>query len=167
MWAGKCSKATETSIRVLWLDINGRGKRKSTNFNLCWPVHISCSMENVPALPCWANSQQEPNMKRNNQSCNISKGGLATSTAFSMQLSGSLQCSEVWPHTLKGSLAPAAFRHTSSVHFSVVYYHWTAQRALMLTPAAVGPNAKQSNRCLDALQTIKLEHEAMNKIQQS
>lgn len=34
--------------------------------------------------------------------------------------------------------------------FSVVYCHWTTQRAQMLTPAAVGPKEEQSSPCLDS-----------------
>lgn len=40
--------------------------------------------------------------------------------------------------------------------FSVVYYHWAAQRAWMLTPAAVDLKEEQPSPCLDSPSPCKL-----------
>lgn len=145
-------------------------RKMSIYFNLCWAVHISCSMENVPVLPYWANSQQDPNTKRNNQTCIISKGGLAMSTAFSIQLSRSLQCSEAWPHTLKGSLAPAAFICTNSVHFLSCLLSLDRPEGSDADPSCCRPKFKAVQSLFglpSPLQNIELEHGVMNKIHQS
>lgn len=92
------------------------------------------------------------------------------STAFSIQLSRSLQCSEAWPHTLKGSLAPAVFIHTNSVHFLSCLLSLDRPEGSDADPSCCTPKFKAVQSLFglpSPLQNIKLEHGVMNKIQQS
>lgn len=77
MWAEKCLKAAEASIRVLWLAQMAEETEKAHVLTYAGLHTLLVLWKRYQFSIAGLNSQQRPRMGRNNQNCNISKGGKA------------------------------------------------------------------------------------------